>query len=114
MVRDGRGIVADASSEFGTAPEQRLAFEQFDSGFLGDFRRSLFVAAAALAWLLPFPAGRGIRLTAAGAAFAPYATDVLGLLERGRTAAREASSVAARRIYRIRKGEALTARAGRP
>jgi len=26
-------------------------------------------------------AGRGIRLTAAGAAFAPYAADVLGLLE---------------------------------
>jgi len=43
-------------------------------------------------------AGRGIRLTAAGAAFAPYATDVLGLLERGRTAAREASAVAARRL----------------
>jgi DNA-binding transcriptional LysR family regulator len=28
-------------------------------------------------------AGRGIRLTAAGAAFAPYAADVLGLLEPG-------------------------------
>jgi DNA-binding transcriptional LysR family regulator len=43
-------------------------------------------------------AGRGIRLTAAGAAFAPYAADVLGLLQRGRTAAREASAVSARRL----------------
>jgi len=43
-------------------------------------------------------AGRGIRLTVAGSAFAPYAADVLGLLQRGRTAAREASAVAARRL----------------
>ena len=43
-------------------------------------------------------AGRGIRLTAAGAAFAPFAADVLGLLENGRTAAREASAVAARKL----------------
>lgn len=43
-------------------------------------------------------AGRGIRLTDAGTAFAPYAEDVLGLLARGRTAAREAASVAARRL----------------
>ncbi len=43
-------------------------------------------------------AGRGIRLTPAGAAFAPYAADVLGLLERGRVAAREATAVAARRL----------------
>ena len=43
-------------------------------------------------------AGRGIRLTPAGAAFAPYAGDVLGLLERGRAAAREATAVAARRL----------------
>ena len=43
-------------------------------------------------------AGRGIRLTPAGAAFAPYAADVLGLLERGRAAAREATAVAARRL----------------
>ena len=28
-------------------------------------------------------AGRNLRLTAAGVAFAPYASDVLGLLERG-------------------------------
>jgi DNA-binding transcriptional LysR family regulator len=42
--------------------------------------------------------GRGIRLTAAGAAFAPYASDVLGLLDKGRTAAREASAVSARRL----------------
>jgi LysR family transcriptional regulator, low CO2-responsive transcriptional regulator len=32
-------------------------------------------------------AGRGIRITEAGRAFAPYAEDVLGLLEQGRTAA---------------------------
>lgn len=43
-------------------------------------------------------AGRGIRPTPAGAAFAPYAADVLGLLERGRSAAREATAAAARRL----------------
>jgi DNA-binding transcriptional LysR family regulator len=43
-------------------------------------------------------AGRGVRLTAAGTAFAPYAADVLGLLERGRGAAREAAELAARRL----------------
>ena len=34
--------------------------------------------------------GRGVRPTPAGDAFAPYATDVIGLLEKGRQAAREA------------------------
>jgi len=43
-------------------------------------------------------AGRGIRPTEAGAAFAPYAADVIGLLEQGRTVAREAARVAARRL----------------
>jgi LysR family transcriptional regulator, low CO2-responsive transcriptional regulator len=43
-------------------------------------------------------AGRGIRLTDAGSAFAPYAEDVLGLLDRGRSAVREAAAVAARRL----------------
>jgi LysR family transcriptional regulator, low CO2-responsive transcriptional regulator len=43
-------------------------------------------------------AGRGIRLTDAGAAFAPYAEDVTGLLEEGRRAAGEAAGVAARRL----------------
>ena len=43
-------------------------------------------------------AGRGISLTAAGTAFVPYAADVVGLLERGRNAAREAAAVAARRL----------------
>ena len=43
-------------------------------------------------------AGRGIRPTPAGAAFAPYAADVLGLLDRGRSAAREATAAAARRL----------------
>ena len=37
-------------------------------------------------------AGRNLRLTAAGVAFAPYASDVLGLLERGGRVAREAAS----------------------
>jgi DNA-binding transcriptional LysR family regulator len=42
--------------------------------------------------------GRGIRLTEAGTAFAPYASDVLGLLHHGRQAAREAAALAARRL----------------
>jgi LysR family transcriptional regulator, low CO2-responsive transcriptional regulator len=44
-------------------------------------------------------AGRGIRLTDAGAAFAPYAEDVIGLLQDGRRAACEAAGVAARRLH---------------
>ena len=43
-------------------------------------------------------AGRGIRLTEAGAAFRPYAADIVGLLEEGRHAAREAAEMAARRL----------------
>ena len=43
-------------------------------------------------------AGRGIRLTEAGAAFAPYATDVIGLLERGAEAVREAEATTGRRL----------------
>ena len=43
-------------------------------------------------------AGRGIRLTDAGSAFAPYAADVIGLLDRGRRAAREAASASGRRL----------------
>lgn len=43
-------------------------------------------------------AGRGIRLTDAGAAFRPYAADVLGLLEDGRRAAREAAELSAQRL----------------
>jgi DNA-binding transcriptional LysR family regulator len=35
--------------------------------------------------------GRGVGLTAAGEAFQPYAADVLGLVEQGRQAAREAA-----------------------
>jgi DNA-binding transcriptional LysR family regulator len=35
--------------------------------------------------------GRGLQPTAAGRAYVPYATDVLGLLERGARAAREAA-----------------------
>jgi LysR family transcriptional regulator, low CO2-responsive transcriptional regulator len=44
--------------------------------------------------------GRGVRPTAAGDAFAPYATDVIGLLEKGRQAAREAAA-ASDRVLRI-------------
>jgi len=35
--------------------------------------------------------GRGVRLTEAGEAFAPYAAQVLGLIEQGRSAARDAA-----------------------
>ena len=35
--------------------------------------------------------GRGVRLTASGEAFAPYAAQVLGLIEQGRSAAQEAA-----------------------
>jgi DNA-binding transcriptional LysR family regulator len=42
--------------------------------------------------------GRGIRPTAAGAAFARYAADVVGLLEGGRQAAREAAGLASRTV----------------
>jgi LysR family transcriptional regulator, low CO2-responsive transcriptional regulator len=44
--------------------------------------------------------GRGIGLTAAGEAFRPYAADVLGLIEQGRQAAREAAD-ASRRSLRL-------------
>jgi DNA-binding transcriptional LysR family regulator len=43
-------------------------------------------------------AGRGIELTEAGRAFAPYAEDVVGLLQSGRQAAREAALLSARRL----------------
>jgi DNA-binding transcriptional LysR family regulator len=42
--------------------------------------------------------GRGVRLSSAGVAFAPYATDVIGLLEQGRQVAREAASAASRQL----------------
>jgi DNA-binding transcriptional LysR family regulator len=45
--------------------------------------------------------GRGIRLTEAGAAFAPYAADVIGLLEQGRQAAHEAAATVARKLQII-------------
>ena len=44
--------------------------------------------------------GRGVRPTPAGDAFAPYATDVIGLLDTGRQAALEAAA-ASERILRI-------------
>ena len=42
--------------------------------------------------------GRNIRPSPAGAAFAPYAADVIGLLEQGGRAAREAAEVAGREL----------------
>jgi DNA-binding transcriptional LysR family regulator len=43
-------------------------------------------------------AGRGVALTPAGLAFRPYAADVLGLIEQGRQAAREAADASLRRL----------------
>ena len=63
---------------------------------------SVSAAVAALSRELGTPVtereGRGIRPTAAGAAFAPFASDVIGLLEEGRRAAREAAHLADRRL----------------
>jgi DNA-binding transcriptional LysR family regulator len=42
--------------------------------------------------------GRGIGLTAAGEAFRPYAADVLGLIEQGKQAAREAADSSMRSL----------------
>jgi DNA-binding transcriptional LysR family regulator len=42
--------------------------------------------------------GRGIGLTPAGEAFRPYAADVLGLIEQGRRAAREAADYSMRSL----------------
>lgn len=43
-------------------------------------------------------AGRGVRVTPAGEAFAPYAADVVGLLDQGRRAALEAAEATAREL----------------
>jgi DNA-binding transcriptional LysR family regulator len=43
-------------------------------------------------------AGRTLRPTAAGAAYAPYAADILGLLDQGRRAAREAAERSGRTL----------------
>jgi len=63
---------------------------------------SVSAAVAALSRELGAPVtereGRGIRPTAAGMAFAPFAADVIGLLEEGRRAAREAAHLADRRL----------------
>jgi DNA-binding transcriptional LysR family regulator len=42
--------------------------------------------------------GRGVRLTESGQAFAPYAAQVLGLLEQGRNAAQEAAHPESSRV----------------
>ena len=63
---------------------------------------SVSAAVAALSRELGTPVtereGRGIRPTAAGNAFAPFAADVIGLLEEGRRAAREAARLAESRL----------------
>ena len=63
---------------------------------------SVSAAVAALSRELGTPVtereGRGIRPTAAGTAFAPFAADVIGLLEEGRRAAREAAHLSDRRL----------------
>jgi LysR family transcriptional regulator, low CO2-responsive transcriptional regulator len=42
--------------------------------------------------------GRGVGLTAAGDAFRPYAADVLGLIDQGKKAAREAADISMRSL----------------
>jgi DNA-binding transcriptional LysR family regulator len=63
---------------------------------------SVSAAVAALSRELGTPLtqrdGRGVRPTEAGVAFAPYAADVIGLLEDGRHAAHEAAGLAAQRL----------------
>ena len=63
---------------------------------------SVSAAVAGLARELGMPLlerdGRGVRPTAAGRAFAPYATDVIGLLEKGRRASTEAASTSGRKL----------------
>lgn len=63
---------------------------------------SVSAAVAALSRELGVPLferhGRGVQLTEAGQAFAPYAAQVLGLLEQGRDAAHEAAAPETSRI----------------
>jgi DNA-binding transcriptional LysR family regulator len=63
---------------------------------------SISAAVTALAAELGTPltqrAGRGVRPTPGALAFAPYAVDVIGLLEEGRRAAQEAADPAARTL----------------
>jgi len=63
---------------------------------------SVSAAVAALSRELGVPLterfGRTIRPNAAGSSFAPYAADVIGLLDQGRLAAREAAAVADREV----------------
>ena len=59
---------------------------------------SIAALGATLGIRLTERAGRGIRLTPSGRAFLPFAIDILGLLEQGELAAREAVDVTHRRI----------------
>src|ERR1043166_2213922 len=75
------------------------------STFLAVAREGSVSAAAPLAPLwkeigvdLTERVGRGIGLTPAGQAFRPYAADVLGLVQQGRQAAREAADASMRSL----------------
>ncbi len=63
---------------------------------------SVSAAVAALSRELGTPLtqreGRGVRPTEAGTAFAPFASDVIGLLDTGRRAAHEAAGLAVQRL----------------
>lgn len=63
---------------------------------------SISAAVAALSREIGMPlterVGRTIRLSAAGATFVPYASDVLGLLEQGRLAAHEVAAESSRQV----------------
>jgi len=73
------------------AAERRFVTQPSVSAALAALSRELGVS-------LTERVGRTIRLTAAGVAFVPYASDVLGLLEQGRRASREAVDEAAREV----------------
>ncbi|MER3487260.1 MAG: LysR family transcriptional regulator [Chloroflexota bacterium] len=95
-----RAFVAVAQTESVHRAAQRLFLTQ----------PSVSAAIAALARELGAPllerSGRGIRLTEAGRAFAPYASEVLGLLEQGREAVKE---TARPELSRVRVAAVTTA-----
>jgi LysR family transcriptional regulator, low CO2-responsive transcriptional regulator len=89
-----RAFVAVARAGSVTAAAEELVVSQpAVSGALAALGEELGVAATERI-------GRGIRLSAAGEAFLPYATDILGLLAEGRLAAQEAAG-RSERLVRI-------------
>lgn len=73
------------------AAEELVVTQPSVSAAVGALERELGVT-------LTERAGRTLRPTAAGRAYAPYAIDVLGLLEQGGRAAREAADMRARTL----------------